>query len=173
MTRGHIVLIGLPGSGKSTVGPIVAEALGVPFADIDEILVRRMGMPVDRILAEFGEPHFRELERAATIEQLAGPPAVVAPGGGWAAQPGNLEAARAASLIVWLEVTPAVALERAAAGAVRPLLAGGESLARMSELLAERAPFYRQADLAVGNDRDAPAETAAEIVSWIRRGGFG
>lgn len=172
MSRRHIVLIGLPGSGKSTVGALVAAELGLPFVDLDDVLVRRMGMPVDRIMAEFGEPRFRELEREAAAAQFAEPPAVLAPGGGWAAEPGNLEGARATSLFIWLKVAPAVALRRAEEGAVRPLLAGGEGLARITALLAEREPFYRQADATVGNDRDEPAEAAAEIVSWLRRGGF-
>jgi shikimate kinase len=168
----HIILIGLPGSGKSTVGALVAAELGLPFVDLDDVLVRRMGMPVDRIIAEFGEPRFRELEHDSAADQLAGPPAVLAPGGGWAAEPGNLEGARATAVFVWLRVTPAVALGRAAAGAVRPLLAGGEGLARITALLAAREPFYRRADAIIGNDRDDPAEAVAEIVAWLRRGGF-
>lgn len=78
----HIILVGLPGSGKSTVGPRVAEALGVPFEDLDAIIIRRMGMPVARIFGEFGEAHFRKLEREVTAERLAAPPSVIAPGGG-------------------------------------------------------------------------------------------
>ena len=172
MTRRHIVLVGLPGSGKSTVGPLVAAELGMPFVDLDAVLARRMGMPVERILAELGEPRFRELEREAAMDQMAAESAVVAPGGGWAAEPGNLEGARAASVFIWLKVTPAVALGRVLEGAVRPLLAGGEGLARITGLLLEREPFYRRADLAVENDRSDPASATAEIVAWVRRGGF-
>jgi len=168
----HLILIGLPGSGKSTVGPLVAQGLAIPFVDLDSVIIRRMGMPVDRIFGEFGEARFRELEREATAERLAAEPSVIAPGGGWAVQPGNLDLARERAFLFYLQVAPAIALERAAHGAVRPLLSGGEGLARMHTLLAERESSYRQADVTVANDTDDPALPASEIVAWIRRGGF-
>lgn len=172
MTDRHVILIGLPGCGKSTVGPLVADAIGIPFVDLDAVIIRRMGMPVDRIFGEFGEAHFRQLEREATAERLADDPSVIAPGGGWAAQPDTLESARARSLFFYLKVTPAVALARAAQGTVRPLLAGGEGLSRMLALLAEREPYYERADATVGNDGEDPAVPAAEIVEWLQRGGY-
>lgn len=172
MTGRHLVLIGLPGAGKSTVGALVAAELGRPFVDVDAVLVRRLGMPVARIFGELGEPAFRELERGVMAEQLDGEPSVLAPGGGWAAQPGNLEAVRARALFVWLTASPAVASRRAEQGDARPLLAGGDGPARMAALLDERGAFYARADLTVGNDRDDPAVAAAEIVAWMRRGGF-
>lgn len=168
----HVILVGLPGCGKSTVGPILAGELHLPFVDIDSVIVRRMGMPVDRIVGELGEARFRELEREATAEAMASDASVIAPGGGWAAQHGNMESARARSLSFYLQVSAPIALARVGQGAVRPLLAGGEGLARMTALLFEREPHYRQADVTVGNDTDDPAVAAAEIVAWLRRGGF-
>jgi len=172
VTGRHVILIGLPGSGKSTVGPLVADGLGMPFVDLDSVIIRRMGMPVARIFGEFGEPHFRKLECEATAELLAGPASVLAPGGGWAAQPGNVDGARARALFFYLKAAPPIALQRAGLGAVRPLLAGGEGLARMQTLLAERQPWYEQADATVENDSNDPAVAATEIVEWMRRGGF-
>ncbi len=169
----HVVLVGLPGSGKSTVAPLVADALGLPFVDVDGVIVRRMGMPVERIFGEFGEARFRELEREAMADLLAGPASVLAPGGGWAAQPGNLEAGKARGLIVYLMVPAATALARALEGTERPLLAGGEGLARMTALLLERESSYRKADVTVDNSGDDPASAATEIVRWIRRRGAG
>jgi shikimate kinase len=168
----HIVLVGLPGSGKSTLGPLVATDIGIPFVDLDAVISRRMGMPVDRIFGEFGEAHFRELEREETEDRLEAPASIIAPGGGWAAQPGNLEAARPRALVCYLKVAPAIALARAGQGEARPLLAGGEGLPRMQKLLAERQSYYQQADLTVDNDGGDPGVAAAEILAWLRRGGF-
>ena len=80
----HIVLIGLPGSGKTTVGRIVAEKLSAGFVDIDSILNRKEGKPIAMIFAEKGEPAFRDMERKEMEAALANAPAVLAPGGGWA-----------------------------------------------------------------------------------------
>jgi shikimate kinase len=172
VTDRQLILIGLPGSGKSTVGPLIATGLNIPFVDLDSVVIRRMGMPVDRIFGEFGEARFRQLEREETETLLNGPPTVIAPGGGWAAQAGNLDNARSRSLFFYLKVAPPIAMARAGQGAVRPLLAGGEGLARMRTLLAERQAFYQRADATVGNDTDDPSIAAREIVEWMRRGGF-
>ena len=76
----QIVLIGLPGAGKTTVGALVAEKLGCPFVDIDAVIVRRMQMPVSRIFAELGETRFREVERETVNDALAAAPSVIVPG---------------------------------------------------------------------------------------------
>lgn len=162
-----MVLVGLPGSGKSTVGPLVAEALGAPFVDVDALVVRRAQMPIARIFGEFGESRFREYEREAMAAVLAGEPAVVAPGGGWIAQPGNLDAARAVSYVVWLQCSLGAAVKRAAASDDRPLLAG-DPATRMRALLAEREAFYRRADAEVRNELRTAAETAAEVARLAR-----
>ena len=85
----HLVLVGLPGCGKSAVGRQVAEGLGAPLFDIDSLLVREMGMPVEQIFGMVGEQRFREIEQKAVLAAVAAEePAVIVPGGGWAAQPG-------------------------------------------------------------------------------------
>ena len=105
----HIVLIGLPGAGKSTVGRIVAERLHAGFVDIDTILIRKEGKPIAMIFAEKGEPAFREMERKEVAAALAHEPAVIVPGGGWAAQPGALDGAKPRGYFVYLKVRAEVA----------------------------------------------------------------
>ena len=77
------MLVGLPGSGKTTVGRLVADQLHAGFVDVDAILARREGKPIDVIFGEQGESAFREMERRETEAALANDPAVIAPGGGW------------------------------------------------------------------------------------------
>src|SRR5919206_1396298 len=108
----HILLVGLPGAGKSTVGKLVAEAMNTFVIDIDALLVREMGMPVVQIFGMVGEPRFREMEREAVIAAQNRDPCVIVPGGGWAAQPGHLDAAKQTCLVIYLKCQAATALKR-------------------------------------------------------------
>ena len=165
----HIVLVGLPGSGKTTVGRIVAEALGAPVIDIDGLLVREMGMPVAQIFGMVGEVRFREMERSAVTAAQAGAPGVIVPGGGWAAQPGELEAAKATSLVVYLQCEPTTAAKRSQGGEVRPLLTGMDPVQRMRALLQEREPFYLLAHHRVQAERPGAEAVSREVVELARR----
>jgi shikimate kinase len=167
----HIVLVGLPGSGKSTVGRLVADGLPAPLIDIDGLLVREMGMPVSQIFGMVGEARFREMERDAVNAAQGGEPGVIVPGGGWAAQPGQLEAAMTQSLAVYLKCQPGTAVKRSQEGEVRPLLAGVDPVQRMRTLLEEREPFYLLAHHQVQAEQNAPESVAAEIIELARHHG--
>ena len=160
----HIVLIGLPGAGKSTVGRMVAERLHAGYVDIDTILNRKEGKPIAMIFAEKGEPVFRDMERKEVDAALSNEPAVIVPGGGWAAQPGNLDAAKSRGYFVYLKARAEVAAGRAEPSGTRPVLMGDDPLARMRELLKERDPFYAKADATVQTEAKSAETVAAEIV---------
>ncbi|HEX5386977.1 MAG TPA: shikimate kinase [Gemmatimonadales bacterium] len=164
----HVVLVGLPGSGKSTVGKLAAEALGTSGMDVDAFLVRQMGMPISQIFGKYGEAEFRSMERGAVQAALGGPPLVLVPGGGWAAQAGELDAARGVGIIIYLKCDAATAAKRSGQGEVRPLLMGEDPVARMRELLLARAPFYDRADHVLVTDQD-PAPVVAQNVARIAR----
>jgi shikimate kinase len=170
MAQRHIMIVGLPGAGKTTVGRIVAQKLGAGYVDFDQVIVRKQGMPISQIFGLHGEQKFREMERAVADNALTGPPAILAPGGGWAAQEGHIEKAKEAGcFIIYLKVFPAVAANRASGDGTRPLLVGDDPLARMKQLLEEREIFYKKADVEVFNDSPKTAEQAAEEVTRLAR----
>lgn len=167
----HVLLVGLPGAGKSTVGRLVAEGLPAPLLDIDSILVRQMGMPIAQIFGMVGEPRFRAMERDAVDTAQAREPAVIIPGAGWAAQPGQMEAARAACLTIYLKCSVGTATRRSQEGEVRPLLVGTDPVERTRSLLAAREPFYKLADYEVATERTTPEAVAGEVMRLARTHG--
>jgi shikimate kinase len=169
--RRHVLLVGLPGSGKSTVGRLVADGLSAPLIDIDGLLVREMGMPVSQIFGMVGEARFREMERDAVIAAQGGNPGVIVPGGGWAAQPGLLEAAKPSSLVVYLKCLPVTAAKRSQQGEVRPLVGGADPAQRMRTLLEERERFYLLAHHQVSAEHNAAETVAGEIMELARQHG--
>jgi shikimate kinase len=148
--RRHVVLVGLMGVGKSTVGRRLAKDLQRPFADVDEQIELRAGLTIPNLFGERGEPAFRALESTVLAELLAHPaPLVIAAGGGAVTSAGNRAAlATADAYVVWLRASARFLAARTDP-THRPLLAGNAA-ATLARLLAERAPLYQQvADVAV------------------------
>ena len=166
----NLILVGIPGSGKSTVGRAVAAALGRNFVDFDAEIARREGTSVAEIFAAKGEATFRALERTITEEFRGTGNHVLAPGGGWVANPGCLEALRPPGIVIYLAVEPARALKRMAAEAsVRPLLRHPDPLAELGRLLADRKETYLLADHTVRVDFKSADEVVADIVALASR----
>ena len=166
----HLVLIGLPGAGKSTVGRLVAERLQTSFVDIDSILIRKEGKPITMIFAEKGEPAFREMERQEVESALTQQPAVIVPGGGWAAQPGALDDARSHGYVIYLKARAELAAARAAPSGTRPVLSGDDPVEQMRELVKAREPFYARADATVQTEAKTPDQVATEVIRLAQTG---
>jgi len=166
----RVLLVGFMGSGKSTVGRLLADALGWEFVDLDDEVERDQKRSVAAIFAESGEPRFRAVEARLGERLLARDRVVLAAGGGWAATPGRLRSLPEGTLSVWLKVGPDEAVRRAAplAGA-RPLLAGADPVGAARKLLSAREPFYAEADLEVDTEDRSIKDVAAEI---LRRTGL-
>jgi shikimate kinase len=145
---GHLVLVGLPGAGKSTIGRQVAKRLGRPFLDFDVEIQRRTGLSVARLFAERGESAFRTLEVELTRELVAATPMVLAPGGGWVTNEGVMRLLRPPGRIVHLRVSPAEALRRLSRSRiVRPLLAKPDPAGKIQAIWDDRKGLYAHADL--------------------------
>jgi shikimate kinase len=166
----HIVLIGLPGSGKSTVGALLATKLGRQFLDFDTEIERRQGMPISQIFGERGEPGFRELEREVTEAVKAQIGMVLAPGGGWVTSSPTVALLKPPAKLVYLRVRPETALKRlGAAMGNRPLLNRPDPLGELNKLLLERRMAYQAADLEIGTELLTPEQVTDQIAEKLAK----
>lgn len=164
--RPKAVIIGPPGSGKTTIGGALAERLGVPLRDTDADIERTAGKPIGEIFIDDGEERFRELERAAVAAALAEHEGVVALGGG-AVLAAETQQALAGQTVVYLRVGLSEAIKRVGLASARPLLVLNPR-SQMRKLLEERLPIYeRLGTVSVETDGREPAEIVAEIVKGL------
>lgn len=165
----HVVLVGLPGAGKSTVGSLVADKMGRTFLDFDLEIERREGMPIAQIFGERGEQGFRQLERKLTEELRDLGNMVLAPGGGWITDPEVVAMIRPPAKLVYLRVRPEAALRRLAGeSAGRPLLNRPDPLGELTRLFEARRLQYQSADLEVGTELYTPQQIADQIVANLK-----
>ncbi|MGU3495286.1 shikimate kinase [Xanthobacteraceae bacterium A53D] len=158
-----IVLVGMPGAGKSSVGRRLAKRLGLPFLDADEEIERAAGMAIPEIFASRGESEFREGEKRVMLRLLQGGPIVLATGGGAFMNVETREAVARHGVSVWLSADLAVLLRRVRKRTDRPLLADGDPAEKLAKLLAARGDTYALADVRV-ESRDATHEAVVEDV---------
>lgn len=170
----HLILVGLPGAGKSTVGAHLADALGRSVLDFDIEIARREGMPIAEIFGQRGEAHFRDLEHALTVELAEFGGMVLSPGGGWVARPDNLTLLRPPARMVYLKISTSVALRRMGDSAgSRPLLNRPNPKGELDRLLSARILVYESADVVVDVDHVDPHGVAHRVIERLGLGRAG
>ena len=163
----RVVIVGMPASGKSSVGSNVATSLGVPFYDADDVIESRTGKLIREIFSDDGEDAFRAIEEQVVLELLGTDDCVVSLGGG-AVLSSTVRAALRDLPVVWLEVGVATATRRAGLNQLRPLLLG-DVRARMETLLAERRHLYEEVStIRLTTDRVTAQELADQVVAALK-----
>ncbi|MEA5113509.1 MAG: shikimate kinase [Geobacteraceae bacterium] len=163
----NIILTGFMGTGKSSVGKLLAKRLGYRFRDMDDMIVSRQNMSINEIFEKYGEIHFRTLEAEAirSISEERG--MVVSTGGGAVISKENRNMFRNIGLIVNLSASPEVILERLAQDDGRPLLSGSKDIATIDRLMKEREPFYSDADIRIDTTGKKLDDVAREILAFL------
>ena len=164
-----IVLVGLMGSGKSAIGRRLALLLGLPFRDADAEIEHAAGCTVAEFFERHGEPEFRLGERRVIRRLLAGPPCVLATGGGAFMDPETRAAIRAEATSVWLRCTLATLVRRTASRNHRPLLRQGDPETILARLMEQRYPVYAEADVHVHCGDDSPDVTTGRVAAALSR----
>ncbi len=161
----NITLVGFMGTGKSTVGRILAKKLGYRFIDVDEEIEREQGVSISHIFSEMGEPYFRQLERVLIKTLSLREGLVISAGGGAVVDENNIEAMKQGGTLVCLTAGPDEIMKRVGKSTNRPLLQVPDPMAKIMELMSKREPFYRKADFMV----DTTMMTAEEVAGVVIR----
>jgi shikimate kinase len=164
-----IVLVGMPGCGKSAIGRRLAPRLDLPFVDADEEIERAAGKPITEIFADHGEAYFRDGERRVIARLLASGPQVLATGGGALMSAETRDNIRRDGISVWVKADLPILVRRGAKRSTRPLFLGRDAEVVMRELMAVRHPVFATADIIV-DSRDVQHETiVSEIIEALAR----
>ena len=171
ISRTNIVLIGMRGSGKTTVGRLLAQKLGKQFIEMDELIVRRMGLSIPEIVEKYGWGKFREVEKEVTREVARLDNVVNATGGGVVTDEENIRALKQKGKLVWLKVSLDTLLQRIGDDPPRPSLTGKPLREDMAAVLAERTPIYeRAADFVIDTDGKMSEEIVESIIQIMKKG---
>jgi len=160
----HLILVGLPGVGKTTIGRAAARVLGRPFLDFDAEIEKREGMSLREIFRERGEEHFRELELNLSREMSVTDGMVLSPGGGWITQTDSVELLRSAGRIIYLRASPEAVARRLKRVETRPLLAGRDPVVALRELYEKRRALYESAGTVVDTESLSRQQLIARVV---------
>ena len=164
----NIALIGFMGTGKTSVGRLVAEQLHFEYLDTDEVIQTNTGRSITDIFTKDGEPAFRALEQKVVGELASRTNTVIATGGGLPVNPENLASLKTHALVVSLWSSPEKIWERVRHQSHRPLLHDENPQAKIRELLAAREPFYKMADVLLNTDLRSVREVAQQVVHQFR-----
>jgi shikimate kinase len=164
----NIALCGFMGTGKSSVGRLVAETLHFAFLDTDTVIEARAGKSISQIFDEQGEAAFRELEKRIVKELALRDRTVISTGGGLVVDPENLESLKSHALVVCLWASPETIWSRVKNQSNRPLLNEADPLEKIRSLLAERAPCYKQSDVLLSTELRSAREVAQQVLHQFR-----
>ena len=167
----NIILTGFMGTGKSSVGKILAERLGYRFIDIDEMIEAGSGLTVIEIFASHGEQHFRALETEMLKRLESERELVVSTGGGAVIDPENRRRMRSAGKVVNLFASAETIKNRLTGDVARPLLQGDKSLEKIIALITEREQFYEDADIRIDTTAKKIEDIVSQILVWVKREG--
>ncbi len=162
-----VVLIGLMGAGKSTVGKKLAKAMDLPFVDSDHAIEESAGCSISDMFAIHGEPMFRDLEHRVISRLLSGELLVLATGGGAWMQPAVRAVIEANATTVWLKADIEVLLERVSKRSHRPILEQGDKRAILTRLMEERYPVYATADITIDSNRGSQEAVVQRIMDAL------
>jgi shikimate kinase/3-dehydroquinate synthase len=165
--RGRLVLVGLMGAGKTSIGRRLALRLGMPFRDADAEIEQAAGCSIAELFARYGEPAFREGERRVIRRLLEGPPLVIATGGGAFMDAETRAMVRAHATSVWLRCPLATLLRRTSSRTHRPLLQVGDPARVLASLMEQRHPIYAEADIVVDCGEDSPETTTGRVLEAL------
>jgi shikimate kinase/3-dehydroquinate synthase len=163
-----IVLVGLMGAGKTTVGRRLARDIGLDFIDSDHEITEAAGCSIPDIFEIYGEPIFRDLEKRVILRLLSSEPAVIATGGGAFMNTEIQTSVREHAISIWLRAELPVLVERVSRRNTRPLLEQGDKRAILSRLIEERHPVYGNADLVVDSGDGAHETVVSEIIRRLK-----
>ena len=169
--KDNIILTGFMGTGKTSLGKLLATKLGRPFVDIDKKIEAEQKLSIPKIFEQFGEEHFRALEKSAVKELSERRGLVIATGGGTIKDEENLQLLKNSGVLICLTTEPEEIFNRTARRGERPVLDGGgdERLATIKKLLAERKKFYDRADYQVDTTEWSPLQIIDDICRYLRQ----
>ena len=171
-TKKTIVLVGLMGSGKTSLGKRLAVALGLPFVDSDTIIEEKSGLLIRNIFEISGEAKFREMERKTILTNLKSSPVILSTGGGAFCNPKTRAAIKAHAISVWLDAKPTDLLHRIGNTSSRPLLNKGDPLQTLSDLRQQRKADYQQAELHVSTGQHSLRLSMKKILNILERNSY-